>query len=298
MIRPQYDQVDEEDRQAHIGSRSDILSKSFVTDLWMKVIGRAVDDLVSINLMRQQGTPLKDEDKESEESAMSFLFDDNHRIALDDYLVDITCVNCMASLSEPMSQFTGGESICSGCNTPVDPKVCDYTITENQVYRDISLQELLATWDIDDIDGFREGVRNRIKSQVAKKIIASANRAQLKSERKEKMANRVVEKLPKADNFEVASEQQLTEFDKGIIKVLDGVKEMLMAKNRKYGNSATNPVRAFSKADPREQIKVRIDDKISRLVRSTSQEEDEDVCDDLIGYLVILTALNKGFIKY
>jgi hypothetical protein len=323
MLRPQYDQVDEEDRQAHIGSRSDILSKSFVTDLWMKVIGRAVDDLVSISLMRQQGLPLKDEDKESEETAMSFLFDDNHRIAIDDYLVSVTCVSCQTIFSSPMSTFSCCESKCIRCDYLADPKICDYEITENQVYKDISLRELLATWDIDDIDGFRNGVRERIKSQVEKKNEASINRARLKYERKDKMANRVVEKVPstgtvscpnstiyypndnmalgpklKGDNFEVVSEEQLTEFDKGIIQVLDNVKSMLMAKNRKYGNSATNPVRAFSKADPREQIKVRIDDKISRLVRSTSQEEDEDVCDDLIGYLVILTALNKGYIKY
>lgn len=39
---------------------------------------------------------------------------------------------------------------------------------------------------------------------------------------------------------------------------------MLLAKNAAYGNSALEPVRIFSKADPTEQIRVRIDDKLSR----------------------------------
>jgi hypothetical protein len=36
-----------------------------------------------------------------------------------------------------------------------------------------------------------------------------------------------------------------------------------------------------------EQIRVRIDDKLSRL-RNQQADEDEDVIDDLIGYLVLL----------
>jgi hypothetical protein len=301
MIRPQYDQVDEEDRQAHIGSRSDILSKSFVTDLWMKVISRAVDDLVSIELLKKQNVALKEEDKEIEETATSFLFNDNHRIALDDYLVNVVCISCQWHSVHSMSEFSGHESVCPNCENLIDPRVCDYEITEQQVYKDISLRELLSVWEIDDITGFRNGVRERIKVLTEKKNTAALNRVRLKNERKEKMSleEKQVPQIKEAEsNFEIVTEAQLSDFDKGIIKVLDDIKIMLMAKNRKYGNSATNPVRAFSKADPKEQIKVRIDDKISRLVRSTSQEEDEDVSKDLIGYLVILDALNKGYIKY
>ena len=67
----------------------------------------------------------------------------------------------------------------------------------------------------------------------------------------------------------------------------DEVKEMLLAKNRKYGDSALNPVRIFSKASAYEQILVRLDDKLSRL-RSQQADEDEDVISDLIGYLILL----------
>ena len=66
----------------------------------------------------------------------------------------------------------------------------------------------------------------------------------------------------------------------------DEVKEMLLDKNRKYGNSAFNPLRLFSKADPLEQLRVRLDDKFSRLL-NMAEDENEDVIKDIIGYLII-----------
>ena len=67
------------------------------------------------------------------------------------------------------------------------------------------------------------------------------------------------------------------------------VGKLLEEKNAQYGDSALNPIRVFSKADATEQLKVRIDDKLSRLVRGNdSIESDEDVIKDLIGYLILL----------
>jgi hypothetical protein len=66
----------------------------------------------------------------------------------------------------------------------------------------------------------------------------------------------------------------------------DAIKVLLLEKNRKYGDSALSPVRVFSKSDPLEQIRVRLDDKLSRL-RNQAADEDEDVISDLIGYLVL-----------
>jgi hypothetical protein len=64
---------------------------------------------------------------------------------------------------------------------------------------------------------------------------------------------------------------------------------MLLDKNANYGDSALNPIRIFSKADTTEQIKVRIDDKLNRLMQGNDiLETDEDVVKDLIGYLVLL----------
>jgi hypothetical protein len=71
-----------------------------------------------------------------------------------------------------------------------------------------------------------------------------------------------------------------------IATVCDELKELLLDKNRKYGDSALNPVRIFSQASTVEQLKVRMDDKLSRL-RNAQADEDEDPVTDLIGYLVL-----------
>tara|TARA_R110000850_G_scaffold34024_1_gene92228 strand:- start:32439 stop:32879 length:441 start_codon:yes stop_codon:yes gene_type:complete len=76
-------------------------------------------------------------------------------------------------------------------------------------------------------------------------------------------------------------------FDLKVESVMSGIKEMLIQKNKKYGDSALNPIRVFSNASSIEQIKVRLDDKLSRL-KTQHIEEDEDVLDDLIGYLILL----------
>ena len=69
--------------------------------------------------------------------------------------------------------------------------------------------------------------------------------------------------------------------------VLMAVSDMLIEKNRKYGDAALNPKRVFSQASSIEQIKVRIDDKLSRIANQ-QEDEDEDVIWDLLGYLVLL----------
>lgn len=74
-----------------------------------------------------------------------------------------------------------------------------------------------------------------------------------------------------------------------IASVCDSIKDLLIEKNEKYGDSALNPVRIFSKASNVEQLLVRIDDKLSRISRGAGLvASDEDVVQDLIGYLVLL----------
>jgi len=67
--------------------------------------------------------------------------------------------------------------------------------------------------------------------------------------------------------------------------------DMLIAKNEAYGNSAISPLRIFSKAPASEGIKVRIDDKLSRIVNNPSAFG-EDVIKDLLGYLILLQIFN------
>lgn len=64
------------------------------------------------------------------------------------------------------------------------------------------------------------------------------------------------------------------------------IKNLLLEKNRKYGNSALEPVRIFSKADPGSGIAVRLDDKLSRIANQQT-DDDEDAVLDMIGYLIL-----------
>lgn len=81
----------------------------------------------------------------------------------------------------------------------------------------------------------------------------------------------------------------LTESEMKISGICDDIKELLISKNRKYGNSALKPCRVFSKSSPVEQLLVRIDDKLNRIMQGAGLlAEDEDVINDLIGYLVLL----------
>lgn len=66
---------------------------------------------------------------------------------------------------------------------------------------------------------------------------------------------------------------------------------MLLKKQAAYGNAAIDPLRVFSRVDPVEQLKVRIDDKLSRMARGSVS--DEDVTRDLRGYLLLLEVAER-----
>ena len=81
----------------------------------------------------------------------------------------------------------------------------------------------------------------------------------------------------------------MTDTQLKIAAVCDDIKELLLYKNNKYGNSALEPSRIFSKSSAVEQLLVRIDDKLNRIQKGAGLiGEDEDVIMDLIGYLVLL----------
>lgn len=81
--------------------------------------------------------------------------------------------------------------------------------------------------------------------------------------------------------------RQLTvgRFAEKISGVLAQTRELLIEKNKAYGNSALDPVRIFSSASALEQILVRLDDKASRLARGS--DAGEDVTADMLGYIVL-----------
>lgn len=85
------------------------------------------------------------------------------------------------------------------------------------------------------------------------------------------------------------------EFETDLDDVLKELKTMLIEKNQGYGDSAVSPVRIFSKSDNIERIKVRIDDKLSRIMRGSNSIK-EDIFFDLIGYFVLLRIAEKRIV--
>jgi len=73
-----------------------------------------------------------------------------------------------------------------------------------------------------------------------------------------------------------------------IIKVTEEMRDLLIKKNRAYGDSATNPSNVFSKGSPIDSICARIDDKLMRIQNKGLNDKTEDTVSDLIGYLILL----------
>ena len=78
----------------------------------------------------------------------------------------------------------------------------------------------------------------------------------------------------------------ISESQKKIIEVCDSMKDLLLYKNEKYGDSALNPNNIFYKGDSTNSIKIRLDDKIGR-IRNCEETRINDVC-DVIGYCTLL----------
>jgi predicted secreted acid phosphatase len=78
----------------------------------------------------------------------------------------------------------------------------------------------------------------------------------------------------------------MTDSQQKIADVCDEMKNVLMYKNEKYGDSALHPNNVFYKGDSTNSIKIRLDDKIGR-VKNCKETRINDVA-DIIGYSVLL----------
>jgi hypothetical protein len=189
--RPSYEQGDSRYRYAQLSSRTDVLSKSFTTDLWMKVITRAIDDVALYTFLHREEKELTEEELLLASSAYSFLFDDDYRIPIDDYEVDIVCNKCDDIWLSTMSEVAGTDVVCPLCGHKTGWKFTEYTITENQVVKEISLEELISLWGVEDIVGFRNGCKNRIEEIINKKIkVAASAKENKKSKKRTKRSSR------------------------------------------------------------------------------------------------------------
>lgn len=94
-------------------------------------------------------------------------------------------------------------------------------------------------------------------------------------------------------------ENTLTESQNKIVEVCDSMKDLLLYKNKKYGDSALHPNNIFYKGDSTNSIKIRLDDKVGR-IKNCEETRINDVA-DVIGYctllLVSIGASKKDFEK-
>ena len=70
------------------------------------------------------------------------------------------------------------------------------------------------------------------------------------------------------------------------------VVEMLLEKNISYSNSAMDPLNVLSNATPEDQIKMHIDNKLTRL-KYQKEFQNEDSLKDLAGYVILLMVLKS-----
>lgn len=73
---------------------------------------------------------------------------------------------------------------------------------------------------------------------------------------------------------------------------MERLKELLLRKNKAYGDSALQRGVLFN-VDPEQAIMCRINDKLSRIKNVGITDDTEDTIDDLIGYLVLLNIARK-----
>lgn len=91
------------------------------------------------------------------------------------------------------------------------------------------------------------------------------------------------------------NEEDHKAFETCIRAVCQELADMLVAKNKAYGNSVLDPIQGFSRATVEERILMRLDDKLSRLV--DGKAAGEDVILDMIGYLILLLVYARGLLK-
>lgn len=73
-----------------------------------------------------------------------------------------------------------------------------------------------------------------------------------------------------------------------IKKKTELITNMLLSKNKAYGNSALEPLNIFSKGKSSDSLCARIDDKLARIKNVGVSDKTEDTLFDLCGYLILL----------
>ena len=79
-----------------------------------------------------------------------------------------------------------------------------------------------------------------------------------------------------------------TETQQKIIEITEAMRELLLYKNEKYGDSALRPKHIFYKGDAVNSILIRLDDKLGRIMANTETAPRVNDVADIIGYCTLL----------
>lgn len=73
-----------------------------------------------------------------------------------------------------------------------------------------------------------------------------------------------------------------------IAEITEAMRDLLLYKNQKYGDSALNPKKNFYKGDARNSILIRLDDKLGRIMANADATPRINDVADIIGYCTLL----------
>ncbi len=73
-----------------------------------------------------------------------------------------------------------------------------------------------------------------------------------------------------------------------IVEITEAMKDLLLYKNKKYGDSAINPKKIFYKGDSTNSILIRLDDKLGRIIANKEEKPRINDVADIIGYCTLL----------
>jgi hypothetical protein len=89
------------------------------------------------------------------------------------------------------------------------------------------------------------------------------------------------------DEDDINVPKYTSEAQKKIFDTCMALAEFLVEKNKRYGNSALDPIRVFSKLDSEQGMLIRIDDKITRIYNNCDSPRKNDFV-DMLGYIILL----------
>lgn len=98
----------------------------------------------------------------------------------------------------------------------------------------------------------------------------------------------IVSAMNLADQMSKSPWGDLPPTQQKIHEIIGAMKDLLLYKNQKYGDSAINPKKIFYKGDSTNSILIRLDDKIGRIMSNTEEKPRVNDVADIIGYCTLL----------